>query len=905
MSEISVAIRDLLEANMLLRLDLKRLGNLEKSMADIGEALQPITSGRLRYTDSLSSPWSLQHLSQAVSEIGLHGRQLTFEHEFLRSLHFPAIESRHQSIPAAHANTYSWIFPRYLAVDGASAGHELLPQFINQEPQLSGQEISEDSRCKALASARFGEWLQYHNGIFWVEGKAGSGKSTLMKFISGHDMTSKLLLSWAKARWTTLRRIDDEEELLYADDATIEMAYTKRRGPLDAKELERLRNSRQTKERLKFEADLLQQYMQQERDDTSSGAKLVVAKCFFWNAGSRLQKSLEGLLRCWLFDILQQCPEIVTHARVSSDDLLIRVRESKWTLESLMLLLEECITVRISASFCLFVDGLDEFHDEGRNTFRQLLHTLNHVASFPNVKICASSRPWTIFLDAFGVIPERTFKLENLTRDDIREYVKDNFKNHDQYVRLSNFDDSYSSLIEEVSIRARGVFLWVFLVVKDLLDGLTYNDSVQTMMQRLDQFPQGLEEFFQHIMDSVPSVYRNAASRTFSATLAANEPLLLMHHSFMDRIESDPNFCISRPQIPMGHSEVAFLCQQMKRQIEGRTKGLLEVVSGPRTSAPYFTAQVDFLHRTVKEFLQGSDSIEDRSGLGISPHSRPWVLLCRGVVALLRYAPFLTSASGGNNGPDPTLPHGRREEEVRWFHTLVRQFILFADRALEDPGNRDTVLALNRAVTGVCDLLRDSLGWPEADNALPEAACREGALLLLKESNLFRCGIPAAEFESRTQSCLRVALCPTGDNGKIFPDTIGYLLDLGADVNKTWGSGIDSPFTYFISRLKSRDLDSEGVGVLPTLKLLISHGANLSVGIGDSVTAEDIIRQHFTSDQVTLLMEGHTVGSCRKHRDTGDTKRSVADSEDGQMATHGQIRRRSRLLFYKIGKLIK
>jgi hypothetical protein len=44
---------------------------------------------------------------------------------------------------------------------------------------------------------RFRSWLELGNGMFWISGKAGSGKSTLMKFISDHPSTHSMLETWA------------------------------------------------------------------------------------------------------------------------------------------------------------------------------------------------------------------------------------------------------------------------------------------------------------------------------------------------------------------------------------------------------------------------------------------------------------------------------------------------------------------------------------------------------------------------------------------------------------------------------------------------------------------------------------------------------------------------------------
>ena len=42
-----------------------------------------------------------------------------------------------------------------------------------------------------------GPWLEQEGGIFWITGKAGSGKSTFMKFLARHPDTQELLNPWA------------------------------------------------------------------------------------------------------------------------------------------------------------------------------------------------------------------------------------------------------------------------------------------------------------------------------------------------------------------------------------------------------------------------------------------------------------------------------------------------------------------------------------------------------------------------------------------------------------------------------------------------------------------------------------------------------------------------------------
>ncbi|XMA12658.1 hypothetical protein WAI453_005449 [Rhynchosporium graminicola] len=43
----------------------------------------------------------------------------------------------------------------------------------------------------------FADWLKPPSGIYWISGKAGSGKSTLMRYITQDPRTVAVLQSWA------------------------------------------------------------------------------------------------------------------------------------------------------------------------------------------------------------------------------------------------------------------------------------------------------------------------------------------------------------------------------------------------------------------------------------------------------------------------------------------------------------------------------------------------------------------------------------------------------------------------------------------------------------------------------------------------------------------------------------
>ena len=82
--------------------------------------------------------------------------------KILLSLQFETISTRKSDIPQAHKETFRW-------------------------------SLSEEKASLAT-------WLRSGHGSYWIEGKAGSGKSTLMKYLQKEFLTRELLLEWAHDR---------------------------------------------------------------------------------------------------------------------------------------------------------------------------------------------------------------------------------------------------------------------------------------------------------------------------------------------------------------------------------------------------------------------------------------------------------------------------------------------------------------------------------------------------------------------------------------------------------------------------------------------------------------------------------------------------------------------------------
>lgn len=120
---------------------------------------------------SLITPEVLPKLEAKLAQIVSLQRAVKRDIAVLKSLAFRNSVARHDAIPEAHKQTFSWIFS-----DAANTN----------------------------TSSSLMTWLEKGNGIFWVSGKPGAGKSTLMKYIADHDRTRDALACWSAPKQAVL-----------------------------------------------------------------------------------------------------------------------------------------------------------------------------------------------------------------------------------------------------------------------------------------------------------------------------------------------------------------------------------------------------------------------------------------------------------------------------------------------------------------------------------------------------------------------------------------------------------------------------------------------------------------------------------------------------------------------------
>lgn len=220
---------------------------------------------------------------------------------------------------------------------------------------------------------------------------------------------------------------------------------------------------------------------------------------------------------------------------------------------------------------------------------------IKDLSTSTRLKICISSRPWNVFEDAFGGDPLQKFYIHELTSGDIRSYAESRLQEHPRWTQLltSRRADG-QDLLDQITERSSGVNLWVVLVTKLLREGLTNDDSISELRQRLESLPVELEEFFKSILNSVESFYHAKMATTFRIAIQAAAPLDWIFYTFHD-MEYDEDYALHLRQEPMAQALVKELKAQTTRRLNGRSRGLLEVDTAGR---------VNFLHRAVMDFLK-------------------------------------------------------------------------------------------------------------------------------------------------------------------------------------------------------------------------------------------------------------------------------------------------------------
>ncbi|KAK3299633.1 uncharacterized protein B0H64DRAFT_102915 [Chaetomium fimeti] len=418
-----------------------------------------------------------------------------------QSLYFESISYRETSIPKRHAATFEWIFHDPRTSEDGDPLWSNFPQWLR-----------EDSR-----------------DIYWITGKPGAGKSTLVKFFAQDPRFEQLLRTWA------------------------------------------------------------------------AGSQLLVARFFSWTSGAnKLQKSHEGLFRTLLLEAIQQRPQLAIDIFPARWFLLQsfdgNVKLPAPTMDELVVGFRNLLRgTGEKFKLALLIDGLDEF-DEDHDKLVQILRDANAAAG---VKVCASSRPWNVFRDAYGNNP--MLRLENLTREDIQSFVKEQLELSPGYHEFAATSPQVArKIIDDIVDKAQGVFLWVSVISGLLEADFREGAGISALQAVIDRLPSEVADLFRYIWDRTSKRFRAEASQFFQVMNASQDHNITLAATTL--WFGDREIPIDLDATAVTNKYLTSATKSLERKLMSRTGGLLELVHSESLWGRQL--HVEFMHRTANDWVR-------------------------------------------------------------------------------------------------------------------------------------------------------------------------------------------------------------------------------------------------------------------------------------------------------------
>jgi hypothetical protein len=426
-------------------------------------------------------------------------------------------DDRFEDIAQAHQNTFTWALEKN---DSAQSGTGLL------------------------------NWLQNLSGTYWISGKAGSGKSTLMKYMVQDPRFKQALQEWA------------------GDD------------------------------------------------------NLVIATFYFWRVGPHIQRSQTGLLRSLLWQVLKQqstmgsllFPEQYVYGAVWTEFPTFHQLRRAFNRFSTYITSSAVVPIKVA----FIVDGLDEFEKDVID-FTGLAAVFLTSSQSSNVKALVSSRPLPPFESSLESVPQ--LRLHDLTHGDITAYVEaelgPRLRSISSPAYCSNSDTGL--LLTEVVDAAAGVFLWVKLVARSLIEGVENGDTVEDLRIRLNALPSDLEDLFDHMIGNIPDSYKEQSSQIFQLLHGCRNKSINRSLNAIDlhfALNWNEASVLNAPIATIPFAEKEKVGRDVDRRLKSRCVGLLELRTRAilMTEPTYVTLlgeeihkDIVYLHRTVADYLSRPD----------------------------------------------------------------------------------------------------------------------------------------------------------------------------------------------------------------------------------------------------------------------------------------------------------
>ncbi|KAH6641222.1 hypothetical protein F5144DRAFT_482650 [Chaetomium tenue] len=414
----------------------------------------------------------------------------------------------------------------------------------------------------------FTSWLRQDDGIFWINGKPGSGKSTLMKLIYTDKRT-----------WQYSHDFEDSTCQISAG------FFFNYRGTVIQKTLEGLMRS------------VLRQII---KSLSNNKRTLAFLDSLFETPAFRIQDTSSSR------ESRRGEPALLPQ---DSDQLheahryIRRMEQMSWPIDRLKEALRSILDQsQVKIRIIFFLDALDEF--DGPPAY--VCRFLNFLAKRPDsslttTKLCFSSRPWEEFVSHFG--GEMSLSVEDFTKSDIRYFCTTHL--------IESLDHSrhgpVSRIADEIVLRASGVFLWASLILKELMAAFEGDKvpSLKDLLRLLHSVPTELSDYYHFIIQRIPQSLRWQTYALLELVVRARNPKeLSLHYLWKTTLISDsPTYPAALETLKKlntrGHKSSTNEPQRSVLQWGG---GLVSMSFGLFTADPS-SPTVQLMHQTVYEFV--------------------------------------------------------------------------------------------------------------------------------------------------------------------------------------------------------------------------------------------------------------------------------------------------------------
>ncbi|GKU15980.1 unnamed protein product, partial [Fusarium langsethiae] len=302
---------------------------------------------------------------------------------------------------------------------------------------------------------------------------------------------------------------------------------------------------------------------------------------FFFNArGGLLEKSVLGMYRSLLLQLLEGFPDLQTI--LEDPDLISRNQVTCPSLNILKDLFRSAVSSLKKRALTCFVDALDECDEQQVRDMVEFFEEVAEQCVEDNVRfrVCFSSRHYPYIDIKSGI--RLTLEGQDGHNEDLRHYISKHLRIQDPAL----IDELKQMMLE----KAAGVFLWVALVV-DILNKENRRGRI-ALRSRLQAVPSKLSELFKDILTRDQE---NMEDLLLSILwiLLAGRPLNPgeYYHAIWSGLSLKGLADVEMPSVNTSDISDCF-----NKCIISSSKGLAEITKAKKPT-------VQFIHESVRDFL--------------------------------------------------------------------------------------------------------------------------------------------------------------------------------------------------------------------------------------------------------------------------------------------------------------